>query len=107
MTPTEHWSCGFKLMVLTLPDEPETGHPLLLAARETGTVQAGLATFLGKLTILVVTPVRLQDNIVGYLVGAYLLDDHFANRIKEIGGVEVAFLGDKGVVGLHNPIFEG
>src|SRR5210317_2125935 len=63
---------------LSLPEQPETEHPLLVAAREKGKLQAGLSTYLGKLTILVANPVRLQDNIVGFLVGAYLLDDEFA-----------------------------
>ncbi len=93
---------------LELPEEPRNRAPARCLQRgRSGTVQAGLANFLGKLTILVVTPVRLQDNIVGYLVGAYLLDDHFASRIKEMGGVEVAFLGDNGVVGASHPDFRG
>ncbi len=92
---------------LKLPEEPETEHPLLVAARETKSPQAGLSSYLGKLTILVATPVKLQDNVVGYLVGAYLLDDEFANRVKEMGGVEVAFLGKQGVVGSSHPGLRG
>lgn len=92
---------------LSLPEEAEAGHPLLVAARETGTAKAGLSSYLGKLTILVATPVRLQENVVGYLVGAYLLDDNFAQRIKEMGGVEVAFVGDQGVVGSSHEDFRG
>jgi methyl-accepting chemotaxis protein len=90
---------------LDLPDEPETDHPLLVAARETQQAQAGLSNYLGKLSVLVATPVRLQDNVVGFLVGAYLLDDEFAGRIKDMGGVEVAFLGSAGVIGASNPDF--
>ncbi len=88
---------------LTLPEEAETDHPLIMTARETKEAQSGLATYLGKLSVLVVTPVKLQDNVVGFLVGAYMLDDHFAGRIKEMGGVEVAFVGDEGVVGASDP----
>jgi methyl-accepting chemotaxis protein len=90
---------------LALPEEPETDHPLLIAARQTGETQAGLSSYLGQLTILVATPVRLQENIVGFLVGAYLLDDDFARRVKELGGVEVAFMGKQGVVGASHPDF--
>ncbi|MGD9019317.1 MAG: methyl-accepting chemotaxis protein [Desulfuromonadales bacterium] len=92
---------------LDLPEQPETEHPLLIDAREKGETQAGLTTYLGKLTILVVSPVRLQDNIVGFLAGAYLLDDEFALYVKEMAGVEVAFLGDQGVVGVSHPDLQG
>ena len=92
---------------LSLPEQPETEHPLLVAAREKGKLQAGLSNYLGKLTILVANPVRLQDNIVGFLVGAYLLDDEFALYVKQMGGVEVAFLGEEGVVGASHPDFYG
>jgi len=90
---------------LTLADETEQKHPMLVAVEETGEPQSGLTSYRGKLTILVATPVRLQENIVGYLVGAYLLDDHFAARIKEMGGVEVAFVGKQGAVGASHPDF--
>ena len=92
---------------LSLPEQSETVHPLLVAAREKGKLQAALSTYLGKLTILVANPVRLQDNIVGFLVGAYLLDDEFALYVKQMGGVEVAFLGEEGVVGASHPDFYG
>lgn len=90
---------------LMLPEGPETDNPLLVAARQNGEIQSGLSSYLGQLTILVATPVRLQENIVGFLVGAYLLDDDFAGRIKQLGGVEVAFLGEVGVVGASHPDF--
>ncbi|RLB64919.1 MAG: hypothetical protein DRH08_08755, partial [Deltaproteobacteria bacterium] len=90
---------------LTLPEEPETDHPFLVSARETRNTQAGLTNYMGKLSILVATPVRLQENIVGFLIGTYLMDDEFAERVKEMGGVEVAFLGKQGVVGASHPGF--
>ena len=92
---------------LDLPEEPETDHPFLVEARESNITRAGLTSYLGKLSILVATPVALQDNIVGYLVGAYLLDDPFASHVKEMGGVEVAFVGSQGVVGASHPDFQG
>ncbi|MBW2688945.1 MAG: HAMP domain-containing protein [Deltaproteobacteria bacterium] len=90
---------------LTLPEESETNHPFLVSARETRNTQAGLTSYMGKLSILVATPVRLQENIVGFLIGTYLMDDEFAERVKEMGGVEVAFLGKQGVVGASHPGF--
>jgi methyl-accepting chemotaxis protein len=84
---------------LNLTKGSESQNRLLIAAREKGSLQSGLSSYLGKLTILVANPVRLQENIVGFLVGAYFLDDQFADYIKEMGGVEVAFLGPEGVVG--------
>jgi len=91
---------------LDLPEGPEAEHPFIVQVKETNASQAGITSYLGKLTILVTTPVILQDNVVGYLVGAYLLDDHFARRIKEMGGVEVAFLGQQGVVGASHADFK-
>ncbi|NOR49741.1 MAG: HAMP domain-containing protein [Desulfuromonadales bacterium] len=90
---------------LILSEELETDHPLIVSTRQTGEAHAGLSSYLGKLTILAVTPVRLQENIVGYLVGSNLLDDKFADRVKEMAGVEVAFMGDQGVVGASHPDF--
>ena len=90
---------------LVLSEELETDHPLIVSTRQTGEAHAGLSSYLGKLTILAVTPVRLQENIVGYLVGSNLLDDKFADRVKEMAGVEVAFMGDQGVVGASHPDF--
>ncbi len=90
---------------LILPEEPETDHPLIVSTRQTEEAHAGLSNYLGKLTILAVTPVRLQENVVGYLVGSNLLDDKFADRVKEMAGVEVAFLGNQGVVGASHPDF--
>jgi methyl-accepting chemotaxis protein len=87
----------------TVPEEEQAEHPLLLKARLAIQPQAGLSSYLGHLTILAVTPVKLQEKVVGFLVGAYLLDDEFAGRIKEMGGVEVAFIGESGVVGASHP----
>ena len=92
---------------LELPSEAETDHPLLAATRDSGEPQSSLTSYLGKLTILSATPVRLQENVVGFMVGAYLLDDSFAGHIKEMGGVEVAFVGSQGVVGASHPDFKG
>lgn len=92
---------------LNLPEVSETEHPFLAKARETGETQAGLSSYLGHLTIIVATPVKLQEDIVGFMTGAYLLDDKFARRVKEMGGVEVAFLGDQGVSGASHPDFRG
>jgi len=92
---------------IPLPDESETRPPLLVESLGKGEAKAGLSSYLGHLTILSVTPVKLQENIVGFLVGAYLLDDEFAYRVKEMGGVEVAFLGEQGVVGASHPDFQG
>ena len=91
---------------LDLPEQAETDNPLLIAARKEGNIQAGLSTYLGKLTILVASPVRLQENVVGFLVGAYLLDDEFALYVKQMGGVEVAFFGEQGVVGASHADFQ-
>jgi methyl-accepting chemotaxis protein len=92
---------------IPLPDATETSPALLVESLESGEAKAGLSSYLGHLTILSVAPVKLQDNIVGFLVGAYLLDDKFAYRVKELGGVEVAFLGEQGVIGASHPDFHG
>jgi methyl-accepting chemotaxis protein len=90
---------------LDLPEGADASHDLITAAMANGKMQSALTSYHGRLTILGVAPVRLQDNIVGYLLGAYLLDDRFAQRIKTLGGVEVAFIGEQGVVGASHTDF--
>ena len=90
---------------LKLSESSDGDNPILAKAQETKSMQGGLSTYFGKLTIMVASPVRLQDNIVGFLVGAYLLDDQFAKYIKQMGGVEVAFLGPQGAVGASHQDF--
>jgi methyl-accepting chemotaxis protein len=89
---------------IPLSEETETA-PLVAAAQQTGFPQAGISSYLGQLTILAVTPVKLQNNVIGYLVGAYLLDDIFAEQVKEMGGVEVAFRRGQSVAGASHPDF--
>ncbi|MDT8440166.1 MAG: methyl-accepting chemotaxis protein [Desulfuromonadales bacterium] len=79
--------------------------PLLETAIETGEPQSELTSYLDKLTILVIAPIRLQDQVVGYLLGASLLDDIFANDLKQLTGVEVAFLTGEKVLGASHPGF--
>jgi methyl-accepting chemotaxis protein len=90
---------------LRMTEDDEAVTQLIAASQESGELTAGLADYLGNLSILVVSPVRLQNNLIGYLAGAYLLDDEFAGRIKEMGGVEVAFWGGQGVVGASHQDF--
>jgi methyl-accepting chemotaxis protein len=92
---------------LRMTEDDEAAYQLVAASGESGEVSVSLANYLGNLSILSVSPIKLQENIVGYLVGAYLLDDHFASYIKEMGGLEVAFLGDNGVTGASHSDFRG
>ena len=88
-------------------EESETTdlHPLLAQAVETGETQAGMTNYLGKLSVLVVTPIKLQEQVVGYLMGASLLDDEFAQQIAELSGVELAFISDGQIAGTSHAGF--
>ncbi len=92
---------------LRMTEDDEAVIRLIAAARENGEIKTSVANYLGNLSILVVSPIKLQDNLVGFLAGANLLNDEFAGHIKEMGGVEVAFVGKGGVVGASHPDFRG
>ena len=89
---------------LTEVDSAEL-HPLLSAAIETGETQAAMTNYLGQLSVLVVTPITLQEQVVGYLMGASLLDDEFALQIAELSGVELALISRDQIVGASHPGF--
>ncbi|PLX90463.1 MAG: hypothetical protein C0614_00550 [Desulfuromonas sp.] len=90
---------------LDLQGNEVSQHALLQSVIETGEVDATLSNYLGKLMILVVSPIKLQDQVVGYLLGARLLDDSYATELKELSGVEVAFLGQGNVLGASHQGF--
>ncbi|MHB8709406.1 MAG: methyl-accepting chemotaxis protein, partial [Desulfuromonadales bacterium] len=73
----------------------------------TGLMQAdargGMLPYRGKMGNLAVAPVRFQEQVIGYLIAISLLDDQYARHLRELSGVEVAFLGPDGVVGASHP----
>jgi methyl-accepting chemotaxis protein len=73
----------------------DSGLAKLLRDETTG----GLLPYGGQMGDLAVTPVRFQEQAIGYLIGVNLLDDGYASQLRDLSGVEVAFLGPKGVVG--------
>ncbi len=57
----------------------------------------------GQMGNLAVAPVRFQDQVIGYLVVINLLDDQYAKQLRDLSGVEVAFLGPEGRGGRVTP----
>jgi len=67
------------------------------------TTKAGMLPYYGQMGNLAASPVQFQGQTIGYLLGAILLDDDYARKLRDLSGVEVAFLGPKGVVGASHP----
>lgn len=67
------------------------------------TVKGGMRAYRGQMGNMAVAPVRFQDQVIGYLAVINLFDDHYAKVLRDMSGVEVAFLGPKGVVGASHP----
>jgi methyl-accepting chemotaxis protein len=85
-----------------VPQSSGANHPLLQAGLG-GTEANGVTMFDGQLSIVSVAPVRLQDQVIGLLVGVDFLDDTFAASIRSLSGAEVAFYDAGGVVAASNP----
>jgi methyl-accepting chemotaxis protein len=90
---------------LELAEKKDTEDPFMQAMISSGETQAAVTAYLGKLTVLVATPIKLQENVVGYMIGAHLLDDEFAKYIKDLSGVEIGLLGKEGFVGASHKDF--
>ena len=65
--------------------------------------RAGMLPYGGQMGNLAASPIQFQGQTIGYLLGAILLDDAYASKLRDLSGVEVAFLGPKGVVGASHP----
>ena len=70
-----------------------------------GSPKGGMLPYAGKMGNLAVTPVQFQAQTIGYLVAVKLLDDAYARQLRDLSGVEVAFIGPAGVVGASHPDF--
>lgn len=100
-------------LLLRLPaaegDTPATDgkdHPIIEASLE-GTALSGVELFDGRLGIVAASPVRLQAEQIGHLVGVTFLDDTFATRIKSLSGAAVAFFDETGVIAASDQGLKG
>ena len=85
-----------------IPQTTDADHPLLQAGLS-GKEAQGVAMFDGQLSIVSAAPVRLQQDIIGLLVGVDFLNDQFAEEIRDLSGAEIAFYEPGGVVAASNP----
>lgn len=76
---------------LALADQPAVARSLK------GEAATEISSLQGRLAVMVATPVMLQAQVAGHMVGVTYLDDAFARRIQELSGAEVAFF-DQGKV---------
>lgn len=78
--------------------EPTTDkdHPVIATSLE-GMSDSQIGMFDDRLAIIASSPIRLQEKIVGHLVGVTLLDERYARQIKSISGAEVALFDSDGV----------
>ena len=51
----------------------------------------------GKLAIVVASPIRKDDTLLGVLVGVTSFDSDYVERIKDLTGAELAFYDEKGI----------
>ncbi len=65
--------------------------------------RGGMLPYRGEMGNLAIAPVRFQNQVIGYLVVINLLNDQYAKQLRDLSGVEVAFLGPNGVVGASHP----
>jgi len=79
-----------------LPQTTGKDHPVIRGSIE-GELTYNISLFDGQLSIIAASPVILQDETIGHLVGVSFLDEKFAGQIKSLSGVEVAFYNRNGV----------
>jgi methyl-accepting chemotaxis protein len=79
--------------------EQSTGkdHPVIQASLA-GKGGGDISVFDGQLSLVAASPVQLQQETIGHLVGVVFLDDQFATKIKEESGAEIGFFSDGKVV---------
>ena len=87
---------------LAEPKPGEAADPAVVKLMQ-GSTKGGMLPYAGQMGNLALTPVQFQGQTIGYLVAIKLLDDDYAKQLRELSGVEVAFLGPKGVVGASHP----
>jgi len=87
---------------LAEPKPGEAADPAVVKLMQ-GSTKGGMLPYAGQMGNLALTPVQFQGQTIGYLVAVKLLDDDYAKQLRELSGVEVAFLGPKGVVGASHP----
>jgi len=63
-----------------------------------GEASSAIGAFAGRLSIIVTSPIMLQNQSIGTMIGVTLLDDAFASRLKTLSGTEVAFFNESGIV---------
>ncbi|WP_291316127.1 methyl-accepting chemotaxis protein [Desulfuromonas sp.] len=91
-----------KIMLRSLPgnDLPQVSgidHPVVEASLE-GDFYFEVGEFDTRFSIVAATPVYLDDETVGHLVGVTFLDEGFANKVKSGSGAEIAFFDGSGVI---------
>jgi methyl-accepting chemotaxis protein len=85
-----------------IPQQTGAEHPFIQASLR-GERQSGLEIFDGRLALLSVTPIYMQQELIGHLVGANFLDDAFGLHIKALSGAEVAFYHGNQIVAASRP----
>jgi methyl-accepting chemotaxis protein len=85
-----------------IPQQTGTEHPFIQSSLG-GKSQGGLEMFDGRLAVLSVTPIYVQQELTGHLIGANFIDDYFTFRLKALSGAEVAFYQDGKVIAASRP----
>jgi len=88
-----------------IPSTSGKEHPLIQASLQ-GEPKNAIDLFDGQLSIVTVTPVMLQQEQIGHLVGVQFLDDRLAKRIENLSGAKVAFFSKNKVVAASDPVLK-
>ncbi|TYO98542.1 methyl-accepting chemotaxis protein [Geothermobacter ehrlichii] len=82
---------------LDFPATTKADHPLL-ATSINGKAATMLTRYDDRFALAGATPIRLQNQTVGHLVAAVLIDNRFATTIEETGGALAAFHDGKRII---------
>ncbi len=79
-----------------LPATSGVEHPVIEASME-GEAYAESGLFDGRMAITAAAPIRMYGGTIGYLVGVTYFDINFAERLKAISHMEIAFFDESGI----------
>jgi len=77
-------------------------HPVIAASLE-GEALSAIDRFDGQLSVVAATPVFLQQEQIGSLVGVNFMNDRFAVQISSLSATEMAFFDETGIVAASHP----
>ncbi len=85
-----------------VPPSSTNDHPVISASL-IGEPYAEISEFDGMMAIAAAAPITMYGGAIGHLVGVSYLDEHLAQRLKDLSGMDVAFFNDGRVIASTSP----